>query len=157
MTENPNLDARDNSLEVERLILLKLCEERKLDVSDDVGKDLNKLKELLGMVVLPAADERTLGFEEQILRVFAGAGMITKSIYDAVLQRLKDEPQTSLGDALLESGAITPDVATALNDGKAMVDSGVIKISQFMVALFDYQTANIPIKESLSKRGWLKK
>jgi hypothetical protein len=146
---------QSDSREAKRLRLLKACKERQLDVPDEIGKDLDRLKAFVGQVALQTVDE-DLSFEDGILRVFSASGMITRDTYDRVLERLKIVPHSTVGEALHECGEITPELATTLNDGQILVDRGIVTIQQFTVALFDNQTLDVPVKKSLTKRGWLK-
>lgn len=93
------------------------------------------------------------GFEEQLIQALVLSGQIDNFVRDNILQRPQEE--MSLIDALKEYSAIPPQVLNTLNEGKALVEQGTVSASQFMVALYDYQCANIPIKESLRARGWL--
>jgi hypothetical protein len=99
-------------------------------------------------------DHQEIGYEEELLRALAFSGQINDSFYDKILQRLKEK--IPLSDALNEYDALTPELLSTCNDCKALVDQGTVTISQLIVALYDYQIANIPIKESLYNRGWLK-
>lgn len=101
----------------------------------------------------PLVDDQKIGFEEQLLQAFVVSGQIDSFVRDKILQRPKEE--MSLSDALKEYDAIPPEVLRTLSEGQALVEQGTVSISQFMVALYDYQCANIPIKESLLARGWL--
>ncbi len=98
-------------------------------------------------------DDLKLGFEEQLLRALVLSGQIDSFVSDKILRRPQEE--MSLSDALKEYSAIPPEVLSTLMEGKALVEQGTVSMSQFMVALYDYQYANIPIKESLRVRGWL--
>ncbi len=93
------------------------------------------------------------GFEEQLIQALVLSGQIDNFVRDNILQRPQEE--MSLSDALKEYSEIPPEVLHTLNEGKALVEQGTVSASQFMVALYDYQCANIPIKESLRVRGWL--
>lgn len=99
------------------------------------------------------ADNQDMGFEEQLVQGLVISGQITDSAYKKILQRLKEK--ASLSDALKEHDEIGPELLSTYNDCKALVDQGKISISQLIVAMYDYQTANIPIKEALCMRGWL--
>ena len=85
------------------------------------------------------ADHQDMGFEEQLFSAIFTNEQLDHSIYDKILQRLKEKVSLS----------------EALNDCKALVDQGKISVSQLIVAIYDYQCANIPIKEALWMRGWL--
>lgn len=99
------------------------------------------------------ADHQDMGFEEQLFSAIFTNEQLDHSIYDKILQRLKEK--VSLSEALKEYGAITPELLSTYNDCKALVDQGKISVSQLIVAIYDNQCANIPIKEALWMRGWL--
>lgn len=102
---------------------------------------------------MPEADYQDSGFEEQLLQAIFINEQISYSDYNNILQRLKEK--VLLSEALKEYGAITPELLSTCNDCNALIDQGTVSVSQLMVAIYDYQTANIPIKESLTNRGWL--
>lgn len=118
----------------ERLGQQSLEQERALSCSDEVLG-----RKLLQMLVSSGSIDRQT--ERELGEGFAAEN--DSNLVEAVLSRLK------------LSGSYSQKQLDEISEVLALVQEGIIKFEQVAVAHYDFVTVGVPLKESLTVRGWL--
>lgn len=121
---------------------------------------LSKISERLRQESLELEQASTsvadVGLGQKLLELLAGCGTIDAQTAREFAAGLDGAPEVeAIFSHLRQSSYLSPRQIDELREVLALVQTGRIKFEQLAVAHYDSVTAGVPLRESLTVRGWL--